>query len=101
MGVHRIGQHQHFGRAFMREEIVDALFLHQAIDEIQIGFAVLQAKIARLVSAAQLAFDMAPETVVSQNVMDDIGRGFGLKHPAFPAAGQEPDPGPHIGREVA
>src|SRR5215475_2551424 len=78
------------------EEVKDSLFLHQPRDEIEISLAVLYAIFARLEGAIEAAGEIG-ETVIFENLRDDVGHGHVLKNAAIAGAGQRPEPGDERG----
>src|SRR5271166_2636005 len=71
----------------MPEVIEDALFFHQPAREIEIGFTVLDAEIARL----EITHDFKRRNDAFEDFFENVGHGYVLKNPAFPFAGKQPE----------
>ena len=71
----------------MPEVIEDALFFHESACEIEIGFTVLHAEIARL----EITHDFKRRSDAIEDFFENIGHGYVLKNPAFPFAGKQPE----------
>lgn len=94
MGIGGIDEIERVLIVLVLEEIVDAFFFQQSIDEIEVAFAVLHAVLAQSIGFAQRLLDIAAETVLLENRLDDLGHGLILKDAAIGLACQKPQPRP-------
>ena len=91
----RIGEDHRVIALRMFEIIVDAVLLHQAADEGEIGFAVLHAifQLGIVLAGAQLIF-AAGEIMRVEHLLDDLQRGLFMEDAAVGDARQQPQPRP-------
>ena len=88
-----VPNHQLVPAGGMPEEIEDALFLHQARDEIEIRLAILNAVLPLGIRFVQLPRDIE----ALQNFLQNVGNVFVLKDAQVLLARQHPDLGRHRG----
>src|SRR5262249_52742301 len=75
------------------------LLLEDASDEVVVGLAVLDAVLARLVGA-----ELEPktgETILAEDLLDDVGDGLPLEDTTVRGAGEKPRPGDDLGPVVS
>src|SRR5262249_3305240 len=72
------------------EVIIDALVLHQAADEIEIGLAILHAVLPRMMRARKLVGYLS--AIDTQHFLDDVGHRLVVEDAAVGAASREPQP---------
>ena len=95
----RVGQHHRVVAVGVPEVVADALLLHQAADEVEVGLPVLHAVGPLAVRRGQLDLEVR-EPVIRKHRLDDVRNLHVLKDPAVGGAGQEPEPRAD-GRDVA
>ena len=61
------------------EKVINTFFFHQPADEIEIGLAVLDAKVARM----KCALDLVRDSQAGQHLLKNVGNGHLLKNPAL------------------
>jgi hypothetical protein len=76
---------------FVLEKVVDAFLLHQALDEVQVGFAVLDAVFPLGVRAVKVRLEIA-EAAVAEDRQDDVRNGHVLVDAEIGCAPKEPQP---------
>src|SRR6266446_6926029 len=91
-----VRQHQRVLSIGVFEEIVDALFFHEARYEIEIRFPILDA-VVPLHEIAVQAWREIREAQVLEDRLDDVGRLLVLKDPAVRRPSEEPQPWNHLG----
>ena len=91
VGADGVGQNEGMLAILVLEEVVNALRLHQAADEIEICLAILNAIFARDVTAGKAELVIV-EAVALENLFDNVRGGFGLENAAIGRAGEEPEP---------
>ena len=94
----RIRQHHRVVAVGVAEIVRDALLLHQAADEVEVGLPILDAVVPLPVSPRQLQLEVR-RLVIGEHHLDDVGNLHVLEDPAVGRARQEPEPGTHR-REV-
>ena len=96
MGQNVIGQHQRMAADRVAEVEADAVPLHLAAGEIQVGFAVLDGIFQHRVIAGQLHFQrrIAKLGIVRQQVLQDLDHGLVVKDALVAALRGQPEPGP-------
>ena len=99
VGTAGVGQHQMVYPIFMGEVIINAFFLHQTTDEIEVSLPILYAVFASDIAAAKLVLDIG-EALVAKHLFDDVGGFFLLEYPAIGGTGQKPQPRPHTGSVI-
>ena len=92
----RVAQHHRVLAVLVGEEVVDALLLHQAADEVEVGLAVLDAVPPLAVGAGEAVVDVG-EPVVLEHLLDDVRDLPLLEDAAVGGAGEEPDGRDHGG----
>src|ERR1017187_6925151 len=96
MDGRRIPQHKGVLVLVVLEKVKNAVLFHQAGDEVEIGFAILNAILAGRVAALQRIFEVfEPQSL--EDLGDDIGHRHLLKNAAIRGARQEPEPGNQFG----
>ena len=97
----RVGDDHLVAAVGMGEEVIDPLFLHEPAGEVEVGLAVLDAVVARLVGPLELVVDAQ----AGEDLLEDVGHGDLLEDPALGIAGQKPELGDDLrlvaGEEVA
>ena len=86
MALRGVGHHHLVTIRRVLEEVIDAFFLHEPAGEVEIGFAVLHAEIARM----ERALDFVGHVQSVQDFFQDIRNGHVLKNAALHPAGQQP-----------
>src|SRR5665213_2356413 len=76
----------------MLEVIVNAQVLHQTADEVEIGFAVLDAVLQGSIGPGQAVLKIS-EAMILEDFFNNVGNRHLLKDAAIRRAGQEPQPG--------
>src|SRR5690606_22296706 len=94
-----VGQDQLVLTVLVLEEKEDALVLAQALDEVEVGFVVLDAILARGMAFAQLEA-VARDRILGEDLLDDVGDRQLLENAAVGGGREEPQPRPHV-RPVA
>lgn len=74
-----VGQLEDVSAVLVGKEVVHALLLHQPAHEIEIGFAVLDAVFPGAIAAAQAAIIEVVETVIAEDLRNDVRDGHALK----------------------
>ena len=74
---------------------VNPLMLHQAHDEIHVGFLILNAVVPGAVGSGQFFYQWI--TVARQYVVDDLGNRLELKNLAIAASAGDPEPRAKLG----
>src|SRR5262249_18091652 len=95
VGARAVGDHHRVLAILVLEEEEDSLLLQQASDEVVVRLAILHAVLARLVGA-----ELEPkigETVLSEDLLDDVRHRIPLKDAAVRRASEEPRPGDDLG----
>src|SRR4030095_4637820 len=92
MGAGVIRKNQRVLAVLVIEEVGDALFLEQPGDEVVVGLAILDAVLARLVGAGELEPEVR-ESVLAEELLDDVGDRLLLEDAAVGGAREEPEPG--------
>ena len=88
-----VGEDQRVLAVGMLEEIIDAVFLHQPADEIEIRLAVLDAIFERRRRAGRRVAKIG-EAAVGEHLLDDVDRRHLSEDPAVRGSRQQPKPGP-------
>jgi len=63
------------------EVVVDALGLHQPVDEVEIGLAILNAIVTRLILARELLLELRVR-IFLEDLLDDVRHGLVLEDAA-------------------
>ena len=92
----RVRQHERVVAVGVPDVVGDALLLHQAADEVEVGLAVLHAVRPRAVAAGQLERHVVGR-VVAEHLPQDVRHGLVLEDAAVGRAGEEPEPRPDLG----
>ena len=82
----RIADHHLVRSVGVREEVKDPLVFHQPAGEVEIGFAVLHAVVARLIGPLQLIRDVQR----GEHRLEDVRHSLLLKDPALRVAREQP-----------
>src|SRR5215470_20023873 len=61
------------GVLFMLEEIIDSFFLHQPGNEVEVGLAVLDTVVPRMIGAVEPQFEVR-ESELAENFLEDVRR---------------------------
>ena len=69
------------------EVIEDALFFHEPAREVEIGFTILHAEIARL----EITHDFKRRNDAIEDFFENVRHGYVLENPAFLFAGKQPE----------
>ena len=88
-----VGEHQRVLVVGMLEEIIDAVFLHQPADEIEIRLAILHAIFERRRRAGGRVAEVG-EAAVGEDLLDDVDRRLLREDLAVRGPRQQPEPGP-------
>ena len=99
MGTCTVGQHHRVAAIGVFEEVEDALFFHQAADEVEVAFAVLHAVLALAIGGAQ-AFFKDTRVRRAEDLLQDLGHRHLLEDAHVGRSCQQPQPGLH-GQPVA
>src|ERR1700730_8114939 len=94
-----IRQHQRMRGIRVCEVVIDALVLHEPLDEVQIGFPILGTVLANPVIPGQRILEIGA-AVVAEYLLDDIRNSLLLENAAVGPLAEEPQPG-HALRAVA
>src|SRR5690606_1171890 len=86
-----VGHDQRVQALVVLEVIIDALVLHQAADEGEVGFLVLDAVFPRAVAAGELRLEGV--AIFAQHFFDDVRDGLLLEDLVVGGLGQVPQPG--------
>ena len=92
MGAIAVREHQGVLPILVLEEVVDALVLEQAADEVEVGLPVLDAVGPIPVAAGEPLVEVG-EAVLAEDLLDDIRDLLVLIGAAVGGARQEPEPG--------
>ena len=87
MALRRVADRHLVAAVGVREIVVDPLFFHQPAGEVEVGFAVLHAVIARLKRARQV--EVQVETV--EHHLEDVGHRLVLEDPALGTLRPQPE----------
>ncbi|MCY1515350.1 hypothetical protein D9M68_499330 [compost metagenome] len=93
--AHVVGQHQRVLVLVVLEVVVDALVLHEAAHEGEVGLLVLHAVLPLAVRGAELLLE--GEAVLAQHVFKNLDDRLVLEDLAVAGAREVPQPGPHRG----
>ena len=74
------------------EVVENAVLLHQARDEIEVGFTVLDAVLALIIGGGQREL-VVLEAATLEDLLDNVRDGLVLEDAAIGNAGKEPEPG--------
>ena len=85
----RIGDDHLVAVVGVREEVIDAFFLHEPAGEVEVGLAVLNAVVTWFVGPQELVVDAQ----AGEDLLEDVGNGDLLEDPALGLAGQQPELG--------
>ena len=91
-----VDEHHLFDRRFVVEVVVNALFLEQAVDEIEIAFAILDTIIARRIGLRKPELKISRKSVFAKHVLYDVDNRLFLKDTQIRAASQKPEPRPNL-----
>jgi hypothetical protein len=89
VGADGIRQHHGVPALFVLEEEIDALLLHQSIDEIKIRFAVLNAVFPFRIRAGEFELIIV-ESMAFEDLLDDFRHRFLLEDPAIRGSREQP-----------
>src|SRR5438270_13288322 len=87
----RIHQHHGVATLVVAEVVVNALLLHEAAHEVEVGLAVLHAVVPLSIARRHLELEVR-RRVVREHLLDDVGYRHLLEDPAVGSAAQEPQP---------